>query len=69
MTNKEIYERLIECAKSVVNGWSKTEISEIEKYYHYNPIVSGIVQSALYLLPTEEYFKFRNECRELGVNV
>lgn len=67
MTNKEIYNKLLNCAKNEIESWRKAnKLTEIEQQAKYMPVLSGIVQSALYLLPTDDYFRFKDQVREMG---
>jgi hypothetical protein len=67
MNNREIYDKLLNCAKNEIESWSKADkLTEIEQQAKYMPVLSGIVQSALYLLPTDDYFRFKDQVRELG---
>lgn len=67
MNNKEIYDRLIECADIEIKNWKKCDrLTPIEQDIRYNPVVSGIARAALYLLPTDDYFKFKKQIQEMG---
>ena len=67
MNSTEIYDRLINCAKSEMSNWGKADkLSAIEQFGEYMPVVSGIARAALYLLPNEMYFKWVKEVRDLG---
>ena len=67
MTSKEIYDRLLECAKTEIENWLKADkLTPIEQTCEYMPVVSGIARSALFLLPNDMYFKWLKEVRDLG---
>ena len=67
MNNNEIYDRLMQAAESDIKNWQKCDkLTQIEQVIKYNPVVSGIARAALYLLPTDDYFKFTQELREKG---
>ena len=67
MTEKQIYDKLIACAKSEIANWLKADkITPIEQTINYMPVVSGIARSALYLLPNDKYFKWCDEVRKMG---
>ena len=67
MSNKDIYEKLIACAKSEIENWLKADkLTLIEQTVAYMPVVSGIARAAMYLLPNEEYFKWIKEVRDMG---
>ena len=67
-TNHEIYSKLMKAVDSEIESWGKADkLTPIEQAIEYNAVISGIVKSALYLLPTEEYFSFRDEVRQKGV--
>ena len=67
MNNSEIYDRLLKCAENEIKGWRRADkLSPLEREARYMPVLSGIVQSALYLLPTEDYYRFKNEIIEKG---
>lgn len=59
MSNKEIYEKLMLAAKNEHKTCRKmTKVSEMEQECHYYPVLEGIRYAALYLLPTDDYFKW-----------
>lgn len=67
MTNKEIYQRLLECADTEIKEWKKAnKLTELEQMGRYIPVVAGIARSALFLLPTDMYFKFKDDITKLG---
>ena len=67
MTSKEIYDRLLECAKTEIENWLKADkLTPIEQTCEYIPVVAGIARSALFLLPNDMYFKWKKEVQDLG---
>lgn len=67
MNNKEIYNRLIQCAETEINDWKKCDkLTPIEQNIRYCPVVSGIARAALFLLPTEDYSRFKEEITKMG---
>jgi hypothetical protein len=64
VNNKEIYERLLQCAWSDRKDWRKCDkFTEFEQEVEYNAVLEGIKRAALYLLPTDDYFRW---CREVN---
>lgn len=67
MTNKEIYERLLNAARTDRENWHKcNRLTEFEQESEYYAIYEGICRAAMYLLPTEMYFKWKTESQSLG---
>lgn len=67
MTTTEIYNRLLECAKTEIENWLKADkLTPIEQTCEYMPVVSGIARCALFLLPNDMYFKWKKEVQDLG---
>lgn len=64
MTNKEIYDRLLEAARSDHKDWMKaSKLTVLEQEIKYNSTLEGIRRAALFLLPTDDYFKW---CRKVN---
>lgn len=67
MNNKEIYSRLMDAAVTEMNDWRKAnKLTPIEQIDNYMPVLSGIARAALFLLPTDDYFRFTSELRDKG---
>lgn len=65
MNNKEIYERLLQCAWSDRKGWRKCDkLTEFEQEVEYNAVLEGITRAALFLLPTDDYFRWCGEVND-----
>lgn len=65
MSNKEIYERLLKCARTDRKNWSKCDkLSSIEQDCKYYAVFEGIKRAALYLLSTDDYFRWCKEVTE-----
>lgn len=58
MNNEEIYNRLKQAADTEYQQWNKTRLSEAEKYNLAVYYLGGIRRAALFILPTDLYFKF-----------
>ena len=65
MSNKEIYERLMNCARSDHKDWRKcNRLTEFEQEVEYHAVLEGIRRAALFLLPTDDYFRWCKEVNE-----
>lgn len=65
MSNKEIYERLLQCAWSDRKDWRKCDkLTEFEQEVEYNAVLEGIRRAALFLLPTDDYFRWCGEVND-----
>lgn len=65
MSNKEIYERLLQCARSDRQSWHKcNRLTEFEQEVEYYAVLEGIKRAALYLLPTDDYFRWCGEVND-----
>lgn len=65
MSSKEIYERLLQCARADRQDWHKcNRLTKFEQEVEYNAVLEGITRAALYLLPTDDYFRWCKEVKE-----
>ena len=65
------YNKLIQCVKQTVNTYERIEknrkpsITKAELKRQMFWELGGIHQTALFILSLEEYYKFKEECREI----
>lgn len=52
------YSRLVDCVNATIDGWKRTQCSEIEQRVHVQELVYGIAKAALYVLSYQEYQDF-----------
>lgn len=70
MNNKEIFDRLLQCADSEIKNWRKADkITPLEQEVRYQPVIAGIARAALYLLPTDDYYRFKEEIIKKGGHI
>lgn len=62
MNNKEIYDRLLKAARTDRDNWHKcNRLTDFEQEVEYCAVFEGIARAALFLLPTNDYFRWCNE--------
>lgn len=62
MNNKEIYDRLLKAARTDRDNWHKcNRLTDFEQEVEYYAVFEGIARAALFLLPTNDYFRWCNE--------
>lgn len=64
------YEKFQSCIKQCVKNWNRTKLTDIEKWSIEQHMIWGIFQSALYILPLDDYQELKDWClNEYGYNV
>jgi hypothetical protein len=56
--HSKTYTDLVNCVEATIDGWRKTQCSEIEQRVHVQELVYGIAKAALYILSYQEYQDF-----------
>lgn len=64
--HSKTYTDLVNCVEATIDGWRKTQCSEIEQRVHVQELVYGIAKAALYVLSYQEYQDFIEFIHEKG---
>lgn len=64
--HSKTYTDLVNCVDATIDGWRKTQCSEIEQRVHVQELVYGIAKAALYVLSYQEYQDFIEFIHEKG---
>lgn len=56
--HSKTYTDLVNCVEATIDGWRKTQCSEIEQRVHVQELIYGIAKAALYVLSYQEYQDF-----------
>lgn len=64
--HSKTYTDLVNCVEATIEGWRKTQCSEIEQRVHVQELAYGIAKAALYVLSYQEYQDFIEFIHEKG---